>query len=282
MVNSQIVKLIQDTADSFTKSTGVNYKVKYKDYTCIIHDEVDYQFKADTPNLIEANVLFGSATRQNDLANRYSMSFVVNIQSEPNGWEIAKDLFDDIFQLLTRTYQQLGTYKSKIFFTSPVIMNPYAEIGDNFVCLMTMNGSVDFSENVVLGAKYELSLDGTNYVEIKPRQPYILKEATGGNDNNYTSPSMMVFTKQSNVLTINLVLIFEQKTGSTTDITRFNNLMNTLYNECYGASSQSYSFKTTTNNVAKTITNLICVRGQHIYDEASGENVLSLQFKVGA
>ena len=288
MVNDKIVKLIQDTADSFISSTGVNYNSKYSGYTCVVHNEVDYQFKSGADKLIEANLLFGSAQKNNDIENKYSMNFVVNIQSEINGWEIAKSLFDDIFKVLTRTYQTLGDYKAKIFFTSPVITNPYAEIEDNFICLMTMNGSVEFSETIVLGTKYELSLDNVNYYEIKPRQPYIMKEATGGNDPNYSNQSLLKFSKASNEISIQLTLIYEKiiKTSLTTDETNFNTLMNKLLDECYGATTQTYYYKETvgsgTTAITKSISGLICVRGQKVYDETTGENVLSIQLKVGA
>jgi len=284
MVNSQIIQLLQDTADSFIQSTGANYKAIYNGYSCIIHDEMDFQFRKGTPMLIEASVVFGSATKNNDLEDKYNMNFVVNIQSEVNGYEIAKSLFNDIFKILTRQVKQLGQYSGKIFLTGPVLMNPYAEIEDSFCSLFTMNGSVEFSEKLVIGCKYQLSLDGTNYIDIKPRQPYCLKEATGGNDKNISNVSIMTFTKESNVLTINIVVLYEKITGSdlTTEQTNFNALMDKLYDECFGSSTQTYYLKiqagTTT---AKSFTDLICVRGQHVYDEATGENVLSLQFKVG-
>jgi len=288
MVNDKIVKLLQDTIDSLQDSTSLVYNSKYDGYIVRVHDEVDYQFKANEENLIEANVLFGSAQKNNDLENKYSMSFVVNIQSEVNGYEIAKSLFDDVFKLLTRTYHTLGDYNAKVFFTSPVIMNPYAELGDNFVCLMTMNGSVEFSERVVLGSKYELSLDGVNYIEIKPRQPYCMRESIGGTDINYSNPSEVKFTKSGNSITINIVVLYEKiiKTTLTTEETNFNALFNKLLDECYSETNQSYSLKdstgTGTSAVVKTISNLICVRAQKIYDETTGENVISLQFKVGA
>ena len=57
MVNEKIVELLQNTADSFINSNGANYNSKYNGYTCIIHDEIDYQFRKATPKLIEANVL---------------------------------------------------------------------------------------------------------------------------------------------------------------------------------------------------------------------------------
>lgn len=284
MVNSQIVKLIQDTADSFTQSTGANYKAIYDGYSCVVFNEYTYEFKNDTPKVINALVKFGSAQKNNDLENKYTMNFVINIFSEQNGWVKAKSLFDDIFLTLTRTYQTLGDYKSKIFFSSPALMNEQVKIGDNFYSYLTMNGSVEFSKNVVLGATYQLSLDGTNYVEIKPRQPYCLKEATGGNDKNIGTPSMMTFTKESNVLSVQFTLLYEQivKNTLTTAETQFNALFNKLLDECYGASSQTYYYKETTGSVVKTISNLICVRGQKIYDETTGENVLSIQLKVGA
>lgn len=284
MVNSQIVKLIQDTANSFTNSNGANYKATYSGYSCVVFNEYTYEFKSDTPKVINALVKFGSAQKNNDLEDKYTLNFVINIFSEQNGWVKAKSLFDDIFLTLTRTYQTLGDYKSKIFFSSPALMNEQVKIGDNFYSYLTMNGSVEFSKNVVLGAKYELSLDGVNYVEIKPRQPYCLKEATGGNDKNIGTPSLMTFTKESNVLSVQFTLLYEQivKTTLSTEETNFNALFNKLLDECYGETGQTYYYKETTGTIVKSLSDLICVRGQKIYDETTGENVLSIQLKVGA
>lgn len=281
MVNDKIVKLIQDTADSFTQSTGANYKATYNGYSCIVFNEYTYEFKKDENKVINAIVKFGSAQKNNDLENKYTMNFVVNIFSEPNGWVKAKSLFDDIFLTLSRTYQTLGDYKSKIFFSSPALMNEKVEIGSNFYSYLTMNGSIEFSKNVVLGSTYKLSCDnGTNYITVKSRQPYCMKECVGATDQTSNSPTIEIFSKKGNQLTINLVLIFELDGGSTE--TAHDTLFKKLFNECYGNSTDKYTFQNETGGITKTISNLICVRGQHIYDETTGENVLSLQFKVGA
>ena len=278
MVNKQIVELLQNTANSFTNSNGANYNSKYNGYTCIIHDEIDYQFRKATPKLIEANVLFGSATKNNDLEDKYNMNFVVNIQSEINGGEIAKSLFEDIFKVLTRTYQTLGTYNSKLFLTSPVLMQPYFEIEDSFCCLYTMNGSVEFSENVVLGCTYQLSIDGVNYTTIKPRQPYELRECIGAIDP-IISGNESTFTYSSNSRTFNLILLYEQSSGNTTADTTKNTLFNDLLDDCENPSNRTYNLKVVVGTKTYTHELLIMVRGQHIFDEATGENVLSLQFK---
>ena len=111
-----------------------------------------------------------------------------------------------------------------------------------------------------------------------------MKEATGGMDKNNSNVGMMTFTKESNQLTIQFTLLYEQivKTTLSTEETNFNALFNKLLDECYGASSQEYYYKETTGTVVKTLSNLICCRGQKIYDETTGENVLSIQLKVGA
>ena len=282
MVNNELVSLIQTTVNTILADS--NNASLFGGFTCNIHNEIDYNFLTSDPKVIEANILCGSAVKNNDLADKYNMNFVINIQSEANGGMVAKALFDMVFVALSRTYQTLGDYKSKIFFTSPVIMKVFNEIENNFNTLLTMNGSVEFSKNVVLGAKYELSLDGTNYVEITPRQPYCVKEATGGTDINWNDKTQVVFSKSGNSITINFILLYQQinKTTLTTEETRFNALFNKLLDECYGNQNQTYSYKETTGTAVKTITNLICVRGQKIYDETNGENVLSIQLKVGA
>lgn len=282
MVSESLITLIQTTANSiianYEEVVGTKY---FYGYTCVIHNEIDYQFQEATPKLIEANLLFGSATKNNDIEDKYSQSFVINIQSEINGGEDAKKLFNLIFKALTRTYQTLGTYKCKLFLSSPVIQNPFSAIESDFRVLLTMNGSLEMAEKVVLGSTYKLSCDnGTNYITVKSRQPYCMKECVGATDQTSNSPTIEVFSKKGNQLTINLVLIFELDGGSTE--TAHDTLFKKLFNECYGNSTDKYTFQNETGGITKTISNLICVRGQHIYDETTGENVLSLQFKVGA
>jgi len=284
MVSNELVNLIQTTANSIISSyteTINNVAVKIFDgYTCVIHNEIDYQFQEATPFLIEANFLFGSATKNNDIEDKYSQNFVINIQSEINGGELAKKLFILIFKSLTRTYQTLGTYKCKLFLTSPIITNPYNAIESDFRCLMTMNGSIEMAEKVVLGATYSLALGSGSDITIKPRQPYCMKEAVGGTDTNIlNNGTPTIFTKSSDQLSINLVLIYEL--DGTSPQTAHDSLFKQLLSECFATSNQKYTFKSIIGSDTKTISNLVCVRGQHIYDETTGENVLSLQFKVG-
>ena len=277
MVSKELELLIQNTANSIIENYEENSVKIFNGYTCIIHSEIDYQFKEATPFLIEANLLYGAGTKNNDIEDKYSQNFVINIQSEVNGHEKAKTLFNLIFKALTRTYQTLGTYNCKLFLSSPVITNPFSAIESDYQVLMTMNGSLELAENIVLGATYQLSIDGVNYIDVKPRQPYCLKEAMGGIDTKPLNPNLSKFTKSSNQLTINLVLLLEM--DGTTPQTAHDALFTTLFNECFGASNQKYTFKSVVGDTTKTISNLICVRGQHIYDEATGENVLSLQFR---
>lgn len=276
MVNNAIVNLIQDTVDDIIENNSI-----FAGYSCVIHNELDYQFMSAEPKLIDANIIFGSATKNNDLEDKYNLSFVINIQSEINGYEIGKKLFDILFKTLTRQIVSLDTYTGKIFLSSPTISNPFSAIESDYAVLLTMNGSVEFSESVIYGCKYELSIDGTNYIEVKPRQPYCVKEAIGGTDPQVLNSDVKtLFSKSSEQLTVNIVLIFELDGGATE--TAHDTLFKALFNECYESTNQSYTFKAECGGIIKTITNLICVRGQHIYDENTGENVLSLQFKVGA
>ena len=286
MVNDAIVNLIQDTVDDIIENYEEVVGTKYfYGYTCVIHNELDYQFMSAEKNVIDANIIFGSATKNNDLEDKYNLSFVINIQSEPNGYEIGKKLFDILFKTLTRKIVSLDDYTGKIFLSSPTISNPFSAIESDYAVLLTMNGSVEFSESVVYGCKYELSMDGVNYIEVKPRTPYTLKEATGGMDKSFVDPSQMVFTKSSNQLTVNIVLIFELDGGTTE--TAHDTLFKKLMQECKEGTNQTYTFKESIGDVlnpsyTSTISGLICVRGQHVYNEESGENVMSLQFKVGA
>lgn len=282
MVNDAIVNLIQDTVDDIIENYEIDNVKIFNGYSCVIHNELDYQFMSAQENVIDANIIFGSATKNNDLEDKYNLSFVINIQSEINGYEIGKKLFDILFKTLTRQIVSLDDYTGKIFLSSPTITNPFSAIESDYAVLLSMNGSVEFSESVIYGCKYELSLDGVNFIEVKPRTPYTLKEAVGGMDKNVADPSNMQFTKSSNQLTINIVLIYELN-GQLAHDTLFNKLMQ----ECKEGLNQTYTFKESIGNVLNpsyisTIEGLLCVRGQHLYDEATGENVMSLQFKVGA
>lgn len=281
MVSKELELLIQNTAntiiETYTETIDNEVVYVFNGYTCVIHSEIDYQFKEATPFLIEANLLYGAGTKNNDIEDKYSQNFVINIQSEVNGYEKAKTLFNLIFKALTRTYQTLGTYNCKLFLSSPVITNPFSAIESDYQVLMTMNGSLELAENIVLGATYELSLDGTNFITIKPRQPYSLKECMGAMDTSASNPQKSTFTKSSNQYTYNCILIYEQRSGNSNN--NFNALFNALLDECYGNSNNKYTLKETTGTIVKTINNLLCVRGQKTYDEATGENVLSLQFK---
>ena len=100
MVNDAIVNLIQDTVDDIIENYEEVVGTKYfYGYTCVIHNELDYQFMSAEKNVIDANIIFGSATKNNDLEDKYNLSFVINIQSEPNGYEIGKKLFDILFTI---------------------------------------------------------------------------------------------------------------------------------------------------------------------------------------
>lgn len=258
-------------------------------YTCKISGDINYEFLSPSDKQIEASLFIGSATKNNDLENKYNQKFTINIASEINGGKMAMKLFTLLFEGYTRKYIDLGDYKAKIFLTSPVFMGKYENINSNYINYMVMNGDIEYVKDVVLGCKYSISLNGTNYTEVLPRTPYVLKEAMGGVDIQVLNATQngntagTIFSKSSDVMTINLVVIYELN-GDTNDTTH-DTIFNSLLNECYGASNQKYYFKTEiggTGGTTKTISNLICVRGQHIYDEATGENVLSLQFKVGA
>ena len=281
MVNEELVSLIQTTAntiiETYTETIDNEVVYVFNGYTCVIHNEINFEFQEATPFLIEASLLFGSAQKNNDLEDKYSQNFVINIQSEINGGELAKKLFNLIFKELTRTYQTLGTYSCKLFLTSPIITNPFSTIESDFRCLLTMNASIEMAEKVVLGATYSLALGSGTDIEVKPRQPYCLKEAMGGIDTKPLNPNLSLFTKSSNQLSINLVLIYELDGGETT--TAHDSLFTKLLDECYSYSGQKYTFKCVVGGSTKTISNLICVRAQHIYDETTGENVISLQFK---
>ena len=288
MVRNELIDFIQEAIDDIIETYEENNVKIFTGYTCKISGDINYNFLEPQPKQIEASVFIGSATRQNDLENKYNQKFTINIVSEINGGDVALKLFNIFFTTYTRTYLpnanisvDFGDFQGKLYLTSPVYMGKYENIQSNFINYMVMNGDIEYAKDVVLGASYSLSIDGINYIGITPRQPYCLKEAVGGTDIQIVNTGTpMLFSKSSDQMTINIVLIYELD-GDTNDTTH-DTLFNKLFDECYGASNQKYTFKCVCGGNTKTISNLICVRGQHLFDEATGENVLSLQFKVGA
>ena len=281
MVREDLIKFIQAAINKIITDNSTIFS----GYTCKINGDINYEFLTPTEKTIEASVFVGSATKNNDLEDKYNQKFTINIVSEANGGKKAEKLFNLFFQAYTRTYFPNSTfplitfngYKGKMFLTSPVYMGKYQNAQSNYVNYMVMNGDLEFVKKVILGATYSLALSGGTDITIKPRQPYILKEAMGSVDTSMNNPSVSKFTKQSNQFTTNIVLIYEL--DGTSPQTAHDTLFKSLLDECYGASNQQYTFKCVCGGETKTISNLICVRGQHIYDEATGENVLSLQFK---
>ena len=285
MVRNELIEFIQeainDIIDNYEEETNVKY---FDGYTCNISGDINYEFLEPSDKVIEASVFIGSATKNNDLENKYNQKFTINIVSEINGGNMAMKLFNIFFTTYTRTYLpnanidvDFGEYTGKLFLTSPVYMGKYENIQSNYVQYMVVNGDIEYVKKVVLGATYSLALGSGTDIEVKPRQPYCLKEAMGGIDTKPLNPNLSLFTKSSNQLSINLVLIYELDGGETT--TAHDSLFTKLLDECYSYSGQKYTFKCVVGGTTKTISNLICVRAQHIYDEASGENVISLQFK---
>lgn len=292
MVRNELIDFIQEAIDDIIENyeevvDGQLTKI-FTGYTCNISGDINYEFLEPQDKVIEASVFIGSATKNNDLENKYNQKFTINIVSEINGGTIAMKLFNIFFTQYTRTYLpnqninvSFGDFKGKLFLTSPVYMGKYENMQSNYIQYMVVNGDIEYAKDVVLGCKYQLSLDGTNYIPVFPRQPYVLNEAVGGNDINVVNNGTpMVFSQQSNVLTINLVLIFELD-GATPE-TNHDALFKKLLDECYGRTGQKYTFKIEVGGITKTLSNLVSVRGQHVYDETSGENVISIQLKVGA
>lgn len=281
MVRDDLIKFIQAGINQIITSNST----LFSGYTCNISGDINYEFLEPSEKVIEASVFVGSATKNNDIEDKYNQKFTINIVSEANGGDVALKLFNLFFQQYTRTYFPNSSfplitfdgYNGKMFLTSPVYMGKYQNAQSNFVQYMVMNGDLEFVKKVVLGATYYLSANGGSAITIKPRQPYVLKEAIGGIDTNKLSPNISKFSKSSNQRTINLILLYEL--DGTTPETAHDTLFKKLLNECYSASNDIYELICSVAGTPLTISNLICVRGQHIYDEATGENVISLQFK---
>lgn len=288
MVRNELIEFIQEAIDDIIETYEENNVKIFTGYTCNISGDINYEFLEPQDKVIEASVFIGSATKNNDLENKYNQKFTINIVSEINGGEIAMKLFNVFFAKYTRTYipnanidVSFGDFKGKLFLTSPVYMGKYENMQSNFIQYMVVNGDIEYAEKVVLGATYSLALASGTDISITPRQPYCVKEAVGGTDPQIlNSGSPTLFTKSSDQITINIILLYELDGGSTT--TAHDSLFTSLLSECYGGSNQKYTFKCVVGGTTKTISNLICIRGQHLYDEASGENVLSLQFKVSS
>ena len=100
MVNSEIVSFIQTKINTILadlkNSESENYDARFLGFTCVIHNEINYKFKKAEKKKIEANCLFGSATKTNDPPSFHQRSSVRGCdrpsacQESPNGHR-AKD-----------------------------------------------------------------------------------------------------------------------------------------------------------------------------------------------
>ena len=260
MVEQTFLETLKNRLDSIITN-------KNMDCRCILSGEINYNPLEAERDLVQANILFGTATKNNDLSEKYTQNFVINIFSELNGCEYAKPLFTELFLDLNRKIIDLDTYKAKVILTSPVIMQQFTANTNGYITLLTMSGTLEYSGNLIVGATYKMAFDDGEYYTISPRQPQIVKDAMGGND---TMPfGKTIFNKSSQTISHQLVLVAENNT-----------LFDALFDEADGTSSHIYKLKIKRGNKAeKEYINLSAVQCQIIYDENNGDNVISLNLK---
>lgn len=274
MINSEIVNLFQQVGNTIINEENSDYS----DITLECNDEVDYEFFEANEKLVQCNFLFGSATQDNDLAKKFTQNFVINIQSELNGSIKAIGLFNEIFISLNRKMVILGDYNAKIILGSPTFIGQ-KQVNNGYACLYTMSGTVEFSEELILGATFKLLKLGNGSglgtaqqpTQIYPRQPKVVKDAQGGNDTQvFSSNKKTIFNKSSSVITTNFVMLLDDST-----------LALALLDECFGDTNNKYELTITIGQIEKTLTNLVVTRAEYIYDENTGDNVLSFSLNEG-
>lgn len=276
MVKDNIMQVISDEIaliqQDITELENVNV---------IGYDEVEIQPLAFNPNLIQYYFLWGSITKDNDLSNKYSFNFTINIDSELNGYKLTQKLFNELFNKLNRKWHSFtsdgNTYKYKMRMTSPVLTNTEIPVNNGFINTYTMSVEVDFSINQLVGAKYELKVGSDmSFIQFQPRQPQTMKQLIGGIDTQITTSSKeTLFNSQSETVVHQFVILCEN-----------NALCKALINEAFGA-KQSYTLKITigsengVDKVVKTISDLVATQCQFVYDEENGDNVISITLQKG-
>lgn len=292
MISTELVNLFQNEVNRIIAGNPT----LYDGITCTVNDEVSYENIELTPKHIDAHILFGSETQENDLSNKKLMNFVVFIESEKNGYEIARSLFYDVFISLNRTFQDIGTFNSKIYLTGPVLNVPFEDVADGYTCSLSMQGAIEFSTGLLVGTKYELKLSTGNYEEVKPMTPSQYKRVVGAADLQIINSSKdWLVTKQANEYGYVVTLLMEYPDGSNQSNRKA--LYKALLDECYyGTPNQKFALKqslgkytdtTNPNNPVTAyrytyeITNLIVSTANLVYDEGSGDIAITISFVRG-
>lgn len=287
MISSLFITLLQNEVNRIIENDET-----LAGYTCTISNEVNYENLELTEKHIEANVIFGSMTQENDLSNKMLQNAVIQIESEKNGYEIAKGIFTTLFLSLNRTFQDLGSYKTKIYLTSPSLVTPYLDYTDGYTCTMAMQCTLEYSVGLLTGAKYELKVGSGTYEEIKPMTPSTYKKIVGQADLQVVSSNKdYIITKQGNEYGYMLTLLVEYPNG-----TNRRSLFEALLNEAfYGTANQEYTLKismgayattvgnttTTSYHYIKELSDLIITTANLVYDESSGDISITVCFSRG-
>ena len=260
MVEQALIDKIKERLDEIveTKQLVCRYNLS---------GEINYVPLDAEKDLVQSNILFGTATKNNDLSEKYTQNFVINIFSELNGCEMAKSLFTELFLDMNRKFFNLNGYRAKIILTSPVIMQQFTANVNGYITLLTMSGTMEYSSNLLVEATYKMAYDDSEDFVISPRQPQIVKDAMGGNDTLITGKT--IFNKSSQTISHQFTLVAEN-----------NDLFYALLDEVDGTATHTYKLKIKRGNRAeKTYNNLCAVMVQVIYDENNGDNVISLNLK---
>ena len=297
MISTEFVDLLQNEVNRIIENDS-----SLTGYTCTVRGEVNYENLELDEKHIEANVIFGSISQENDLSNKMIQNAIIYIQSEVNGFEAAKQIFYTLFLSLNRTFQDLGTYKTKLFFTGPTLSTPFVEYADGYICSLSMQCTLEYSTGLLTGAKYELKLIASafssyNYEEVKPMTPSTYKKVIGQADLQIVASNKdYIITKQGNEYGYILTLLVEYPTGADSAATNRRALFEALLNEAfYGTANQKFKLKislgaytTTVNNVTTTsyryvkeLEDLIITTANLVYDEASGDVSITLCFARG-
>lgn len=287
MISTEFVNLLQNEVNRIIENDST-----LTGYSCTVRGEVNYDNLELTEKHIEANVIFGSISQENDLSNKMLQNAVIYIQSEVNGYEAARNIFYTLFLSLNRTFQDLGNYKTKIYFTGPTLTAPFTEYADGYTCTMAMQCTLEYSSGLLTGAKYELKVGSGTYEEIKPMTPSTYKKIVGQADLQVISSSKdYIITKQGNEYGYILTLLIEYP-----ESTNRRSLFEALLNEAFhGTPNQEYTLKismgaytTTVGDVTSTsyhyvkeLDDLIVTTANLVYDEASGDISITICFSRG-
>lgn len=169
-------------------------------YTLKIVEEVG--FGANTkPNekfTIYVYVKFGVGNKQTNANNIINQPITLSAKSEAGDFRVATEILEKFFLTYSKTINTIvdgeNTYTVWNDYNTPNVISTIENIGIAQRVTVMMFGRISYSLNLLIGAKYSLSLDNTNFTQytlIQPQRIYNTQATTPQKINsNYGSTEL--------------------------------------------------------------------------------------------